>query len=973
MEKNLLSITILCFVTSLFYANQIKAQCHIDDWTALKALYESTNGDGWFEKGSWTWMIQNPTSPPGSCNLQNLYGVNLENGRVVQIDLHENNLIGTIPHEIGILTYLKRLYLDNNGQGGSNQLTGSIPPEIGNLFQLQRLYLSYNQLTGEIPNSIGNLTQLGKMILQRNQLTGDIPSQIGNLTVLTHLYLYGNSLSGILPSSICNLNNLIDLRIGENQLEGSLPSCIGNIGNNLQYLYLQSNNFSGNIPASIGSLNGLKDLFLNSNSFTGTIPSQIGNLSNIEMLGIGKTYIEGNIPTSFGNLTTLKKLWLSDNYLSGSIPTQLTNLLQLIKLDLRLNQLSGTIPQFSNQALSLHAQQNYFTCSQIQSNLSQNQQLTLYEYEPQFRTPSNYTSIQSYVINQSDIGQTTLTLTPNFGAGFDGTSYQWRRNNKVITGANNPTLTLQNIEGSDAGKYTLHFQDQNCSQGIEFISDPIYVIVEGYDIYGYSVNTKQVMVEFDNPDRTTFFENVALLPNGGIVKKSCNCNRELYLWEFSTTEEAVDALVKIDKKLHTVKDKSEVDGGFNNNVKIGVSGSAGIAYNILSYNTTENYSDEVTIFLLDTGLDATDINTSYLLPNAPVDNCYNLNSSSGYNYTGAAINDSYTDEVWHGTFGFRAITDELTQPNNIKIVPLKIFDEAGEGNLFDMTCAIYHAIDHNANIINISAGFNGQPSAILENAINSAREQGVFICAAAGNDALNVDITPQYPACYASEYKYNFDESGLNIVDSSRYNNVISVAAINAQNGWANFSNFGQESVTLSAYGTNIHSYGLGGNDIVASGTSMASYFVTRELALEIASNKNRSYEQIWSAFNNNRLTFNIFTIGKTRTAKQLDVPIEVAIIGGCTDPINCNYFEFATYNDGTCNNVCSYDCVQSINLQDIVNDGVYTATETLECNTPLILNSNVRFYAGQRIKLKNGFSSRQSQSFVAAINECAN
>jgi len=289
--------------------------------------------------------------------------------------------------------------------------------------------------------------------------------------------------------------------------------------------------------------------------------------------------------------------------------------------------------------------------------------------------------------------------------------------------------------------------------------------------------------------------------------------------------------------------------------------------------------------------------SDYLINNAPVDNCYQVNQASGYNYTNDSIDVNYTDEVWHGTFGFHAITNELNQPDNIEIVPLKIFDENGEGSLFDMTCAIYHAIDHNANIINISAGYQGQHSGILENAINYARENNVFICTAVGNDSLDIDVTPQYPAYFAGQYHYIYDDAGLSIIDSIQYDNVISIASIDSEDNLSGFSNYGAESVTLSAYGENIHSYGLEGDDVVASGTSMATYFVSRELALEIATNKNRSYQQIWVAFENNYLIDNTASSGKTITGKQLNVPYEIAEIEGCMDESSCNYFEFATRN----------------------------------------------------------------------------
>ena len=51
------------------------------------------------------------------------------------LSLHYQELTGSIPPEIGCLTNLTYLRLDNN------QLTGSIPVEIGNLTNLKGLFL----------------------------------------------------------------------------------------------------------------------------------------------------------------------------------------------------------------------------------------------------------------------------------------------------------------------------------------------------------------------------------------------------------------------------------------------------------------------------------------------------------------------------------------------------------------------------------------------------------------------------------------------------------------------------------------------------------------------------------------------------------------------------------------------------------------------------------------------------------------
>ena len=113
---------------------------------------------------------------------------------------------------------------------GNNQLIGSIPPEIGNLTNLTYLGLYLNQLTGSIPPEIGNLTNLTWLDLGNNGLTSSIPPEIGNLTNLTHLNLRYNQLNGEIPESICDLkmnwSSTWSFTIYNNQLCPPYPSCI---------------------------------------------------------------------------------------------------------------------------------------------------------------------------------------------------------------------------------------------------------------------------------------------------------------------------------------------------------------------------------------------------------------------------------------------------------------------------------------------------------------------------------------------------------------------------------------------------------------------------------------------------------------------------------------------------------------------------------------------------------------------------
>ncbi len=211
------------------------------DSVALAALYNSTNGAGWQRRTNWL----------GSRPLGEWEGVST-NGldRVNDLSLSWNRLSGTIPAEIGDLTFLSSLYLH------VNQLSGSIPPELGNLSNLIYLELYSNRLSGQIPSELGNLSRLEGLWLHRNQLSGSIPPELGDLTNLTSLGLSNNQLTGSIPAELGNLTNLTGLGLSSNQLTGSIPAELENL-TNLTRLYLAGNQLTGCIPA------GLRDVATN--------------------------------------------------------------------------------------------------------------------------------------------------------------------------------------------------------------------------------------------------------------------------------------------------------------------------------------------------------------------------------------------------------------------------------------------------------------------------------------------------------------------------------------------------------------------------------------------------------------------------------------------------------------------------------------------------------------------------------------
>src|SRR5262249_40905510 len=146
----------------------------------------------------------------------------------------------------------------------------------------------------------------------------------------------------------------------------------------------------------------------------------------------------------------------------------------------------------------------------------------------------------------------------------------------------------------------------------------------------------------------------------------------------------------------------------------------------------------------------------------------------------------------------------------------------------------------------INNSYGGQAfSQTLFDAVQELGNVGILFVAAAGNDTLNNDSVPHFPA--------SFDLP-----------NVISVAASTQGGFFASFSNRGPQTVPLAAPGENVLSttpHGYTGDGLVAantdpdgstysniSGTSMAAPHVTGAAALAIAANPDISLQKLRAA-----------------------------------------------------------------------------------------------------------------------------
>lgn len=106
---------------------------------------------------------------------------------------------------------------------GDNNLVGSLPSEIGNLLFMESLDVSQNSLTGHIPHELANDVSLDHIFMEENRFSGTIPDIFGNLPKLNWIVLAMNRLSGTIPDSFWNVNHTFEIPLFGNDLTGTVP------------------------------------------------------------------------------------------------------------------------------------------------------------------------------------------------------------------------------------------------------------------------------------------------------------------------------------------------------------------------------------------------------------------------------------------------------------------------------------------------------------------------------------------------------------------------------------------------------------------------------------------------------------------------------------------------------------------------------------------------------------------------------
>lgn len=356
------------------------AQVDQQDSLALVAFYNALGGPDWFDTSGW---LEGP--------VESWHGVSVDDNRVVQIVLTQNNL------------------------------TGELPPEIGQLTALVTLRLSGNVIDGALPETMTNMTSLEHLILQANRFDGAIPAFLNEMPWLEVLDLYSGGFTGMVPD-LGGLHSLREILLGKNDLTPSpFPQWMLEL-NEVTYINFTQMNLQGLIPGALfDSLPGLREFVVCTNN------------------------LDGDIGAWFKDTMPFTRFEICNNNFHGQIQDGFLNP-EIGRLALQNNQLTG-IPDFSTSTqvkawFWVHDNKMGFHELAKALNVETTNNVTRKQLGPQ----KPLLAEEAYVVEPD----TMITLSSGSSHPMD--EYQWHLNGKAIEGAEDQQLTIT-VNEQNTGVY----------------------------------------------------------------------------------------------------------------------------------------------------------------------------------------------------------------------------------------------------------------------------------------------------------------------------------------------------------------------------------------------------------------------------------------------------------------------------------------------------------------------------------------
>jgi hypothetical protein len=399
------------FLTNDLYPDSLELQ-------ALTSLYESTDGENWFNRTNW--LVGN-----SSIDFANWYGITVDNGDVVSIDLGGNGLFGSVSDEFAGLGRLNLLILSQN------ELFGSLPSELTNLNDFSSLDVENNGFT------LNDLIELAEIELRVFQYKSQNPVDIA----ATHSVALGQSLTLVanidrsvtppckyqwfkdgtpltdaptedghtytitsmtaadagsyhytithdrLPALtlISRVQEVVFLRpIQQSQKEALIAfynSTDGDRWTNIPEEKRwkqegQSGHEARNWEGITIDENGkVVQIDLQDKGLRGSVPEEISALSSLRVLDLSHNMLQGEVPVCLARLDNLEELYLNNNEFEGYMDLEFSVMPNIRVMALQHNDLVS-IPDFSFNdyvdpaQVHLHAENNRLEFYYIENNLN---------------------------------------------------------------------------------------------------------------------------------------------------------------------------------------------------------------------------------------------------------------------------------------------------------------------------------------------------------------------------------------------------------------------------------------------------------------------------------------------------------------------------------------------------------------------------------------------------------------------------
>jgi len=238
----------------------------------------------------------------------------------------------------------------------------------------------------------------------------------------------------------------------------------------------------------------------------------------------------------------------------------------------------------------------------------------------------------------------------------------------------------------------------------------------------------------------------------------------------------------------------------------------------ISYTLTNKFSKVIKVAIMDSGID---------------EQHEDLENTSIIQYNAVDLEEPVFDKLGHGTAiaGIIAANDNefglVGVSPHVKILSIKVLNDEGKGEIESFVRGIEWAIDHDADIINMSFGIK-RDDPQLKTAIEKALKHGVIVVAAVGN---KMGSEAEFPAAYKE---------------------VISVTGIDSTENIFSLASRGK--VDFSAPGKDILSLSPNDQYAVYNGTSFATAHITGTIANLLLINDYSKNENI-NTFIKNDLT----------------------------------------------------------------------------------------------------------------------